>query len=449
MRACRSLKLRRLQTPIQKMPPKVVKMAHPRLKGFKETTNVEKALERFFANVTVEKLSSELVPPEEALGRVLAEDVVSKVNVPSHDRAAMDGYAVVAVDTFGSSQTSPALLSLVNRVDMGEYPTFQLGGGEMAEIATGGILPVGADAVVILEYARKIDERQVEILIPVTPGENVSKAGEDVRNGDLALKEGTRVKPPDVAMLAALSIERVRVVRRPKVAMICTGSELIELGSPPSPGKILNTNRFLLSAMIEELGASPIYLGIAEDTVKDISRLIRLGSVEADIVTITGGTSVGGKDLVPDAIDLTGKPGMLVHGISIRPGMPTGLASVKGKPVISLSGQPVAAMIGFNTFVRPLILRLLGTIEEPRPFVEAKLSRRIASASGMKTFLRVVVKESEGGYVADPITTSGSGLLSSMTQANGIIVIPEDKEGIEAGEEVKVTLFRPVERKGA
>jgi molybdopterin molybdotransferase len=419
------------------------------LKGFRQTTNVEKALERFFANVTVEKLNSELVSPEEAFGRVLAEDAISKVNVPSHDRAAMDGYAVVALDTFGSSQTSPALLSLVNRVDMGKYPTFQLRRGEIAEIATGAVLPAGADAVVMLEYARKIDEKQVEILIPVTPGENVSKTGEDVRNGDLVLKEGTCIKPPDVAMLAALSTERVRVVRRPKVAIICTGSELIELGNPPSPGKILNTNRFLLSAMIQELSASPIYLGIAEDTVEDISRLIRLGLAEADVVTITGGTSVGGKDLVPDAIDLAGKPGMLVHGISIRPGMPTGLASVNGKPVVSLSGQPVAAMIGFDTFVRPLILRLLGTIEEPMPSVQAELSRRIASASGMKTFLRVVVRESERGYVADPITTSGSGLLSSMTQANGIIVIPEDKEGIEVGEVVTVTLFRPVERKGA
>lgn len=446
---CLLLKSRKLQTPIQEMPPTVVKMAHPRLKGFRQTTSVEKALERFLANVTVEKLNSELVSPEEAFGRVLAEDVVSKVNVPSHDRAAMDGYAVVAVDTFGSSQTAPALLSLVSQVDMGKYPTFQLKRGEIAEIATGAILPAGADAVVMLEYARKIDEKQVEILIAVTPGENVSKTGEDVRNGDLALKEGTRIKPPDVAMLAALSIERVRVFRRPKIAIICTGSELIELGIRPSPGRILNTNRFLLSALIQELGASPIYLGIAKDTVEDISRLIRLGLAEADVVTITGGTSVGGKDLVPDAIDLAGKPGMLVHGISIRPGMPTGLASVNGKPVVSLSGQPVAAMIGFNTFVRPLILRLLGTIEEPMPSVQAELSRRMASASGMKTFLRVIVKESERGYVADPITTSGSGLLSSMTQANGIIMIPEDKEGIEAGEVVTVTLFRPVERKGA
>ena len=431
------------------MPPTVVKMARPRLKGFRQTTNVEKALERFFANVTAGKLGSELVSPEEALGQVLAEDIVSKVNIPSHDRAAMDGYAVVAVDTFGSSQTSPVLLNLVNRIEMGKYPSFQLRSGEIAEIATGGILPAGANAVVMLEYARKIDERQVEILASVTPGENVSKAGEDVQNGDLVLGEGTRIKPPDVAMLAAISIERVRVVRRPKIAVICTGSELIELGEPMSPGKIMNTNRFLLSAMIQEVGASPIYLGLAEDNVEDIRRLIQLGLAEADIVTITGGTSVGGKDLVPDAIDLAGKPGMLVHGVSIRPGMPTGLASVNGKPVVSLSGQPVAAMIGFNTFVRPLILRLLGTVEEPVPSVRAELSRRVASASGMRTYLRVVVRESERGYVVDPITTSGSGLLSSLTQANGIIVIPEDKEGLEEGEGVTVILFRPVERRRA
>jgi molybdopterin molybdotransferase len=163
-------------------------------------------------------------------------------------------------------------------------------------------------------------------------------------------------------------------------------------------------------------------------------------------VLVTGGTSVGEKDLVPDAVDLVGKPGMVVHGISIRPGMPTGLASANGKPIVLLSGQPIAAMIGFDTFVRPIVLSLLGTQDEPVPVVRARMSRRVASAAGMRTFLRVIVSEADGTYVADPVTITGSGLLSSMTKANGIVVIPEDKEGIEMNEDVTVALFRPVGR---
>ncbi len=421
-------------------------MAQPRLKGFKETAKAEVAMERFFSNVTITRPSSEMVPIENALGRVLAEDLVSRVNIPSYNRSAMDGYAVAAKDTFGSSQTSPVLLNLVNRVDMGTCPTFQLGKEETAEITTGAILPAGSDAVVMLEYVRKIGEKQIEIVASVTPGENVSMTGEDVLTGDLVLKQGTGLKPPDVAMLAALSMKRVGVVRRPKVAVICSGNELVELDASPSPGKIVNTNRFLLSAMIEQLGGFPNYLGIAKDSVEDISRLVRKGLTEADIVLITGGTSVGEKDLVPEAVNTIGRPGMVVHGISIRPGMPTGLASINGKPIVLLSGQPIAAMIGFDAFVRPTILRLLGTEDEPVAVVRARMSRRVASAAGMRTFLRVIVNEIDGAYVADPVTTTGSGILSSMTQANGIVVIPEDKEGIEMNEDVTVTLFRPIGR---
>jgi molybdenum cofactor synthesis domain-containing protein len=421
-------------------------MAPPRLKGFRQTTKVETALTMFFDNVTLRRLSPELVSLDEALGRISAEDIVSKNNVPSYDRAAMDGYAVVAADTFGASQTAPALLSIVCRGDMKKPHGSRFDTGKAVEINTGEVLPAGADAVVMLEYVRKINEKQIEVLAPVTPNENVSKAGEDIPIGDLVLRQGTRLKPPDVAMLAALSTGMIQVVRRPKIAIVCTGNELVELSEPVDHGKIVNTNRFLLSALIQQLGASPIYLGIARDSIEDIARLIRIGLTGADVLLVTGGTSVGARDLVPEAINSVGKPGMIVHGISIRPGMPTGLASVDRKPVVSLPGQPVAAMIGFEMLVRPLILCLLGTEDEPKASVKAKMSRRVASAVGMRTFLRVNTRETDGTYFADPITTAGSGILSSMTRANGIVVIPEDKEGIEVDEEVTVMLFRPVGR---
>jgi len=413
-------------------------MAQARMKGFKQTTSPEQALEILLELLSSKPLEHERIRIDEALGRVLARDIVAEIEIPAFNRAAMDGYAVVAEDTFGSSQTNPALLRLVGKTVME---------GEASEIATGSPLPLGANAVVMLECVRKTDRGQIEVLLPVTPGENVSRAGEDVRRGDIVLRQGTRLTPPDVGMLAALMLNEVEVVRRPRVAILCTGGELVELGDPPQEGKIVNTNRFVLSALVRELGGSVSYLGIAEDSLNDISRLMEKGVAEADIVLVTGGTSVGEMDLVPEAIRLLGKPGMLVHGVSMRPGMPTGLASVNGKAIVSLPGQPVAAMMAFRMFIRPIILRLLGTEEEPVPSVRAKVSRRVASALGMKTFLRVIVTEANGEYVADPISASGSGLLSSMTQANGIVVIPEDKEGIEAGEEVAVDLFRPIERR--
>jgi len=408
------------------------------MKGFKQTTSPEQALEILLELLSSKPLEPERIRIDEALGRVLARDIVAEIEIPAFNRAAMDGYAVVAEDTFGSSQTNPALLRLVGKTVME---------GEASEIATGSPLPLGANAVVMLECVRKTDRGQIEVLLPVTPGENVSRAGEDVRRGDIVLRQGTRLTPPDVGMLAALMLNEVEVVRRPRVAILCTGSELVELGDPPQEGKIVNTNRFVLSALVRELGGSASYLGIAEDSANDISRLMEKGVAEADIVLVTGGTSVGEMDLVPEAIRLLYKPGMLVHGVSMRPGMPTGLASVNGKAIVSLPGQPVAAMMAFRMFVRPVVLRLLGTEDEPVPSVRAKVSRRVASALGMKTFLRVIVTEANGEYVADPISASGSGLLSSMTQANGIVLIPEDREGIEAGEEVIVELFRPIERR--
>jgi len=416
------------------------------MKGFRQTTRPELALKTFLDHAVARQLGSERVPLDQALGRVLAHDIVSDFDIPAFDRAAMDGYAVVAQDTFGSSQTNPALLRGVGKAAMGLAPSLKIARGEGAEIATGAFLPAGADAVVMLEYAHRINPDQVEVLSPVTPGENVSKAGEDVQKGDVVLRRGTQLLPPDIGMLAALANREVEVVRRPTVAILCTGSELVELGDSPREGQVINSNRYVLCSLVEKTGGAAAYLGIAKDSLADISRMIRKGLVEADMVLVTGGTSVGETDLVPEAIQTIGEPGMLVHGVAIRPGMPTGLALVNGKAVVSLSGQPVAAMIGFETFVRPLILRLLGTDEQPAPSVGARLSRRVASALGMRTFVRVIVREVDGEYVADPITTTGSGLLSSLTKANGMVIIPEDLEGIEAGDEVSVTMFRPVER---
>jgi molybdopterin molybdotransferase len=415
------------------------------MRGFKQTTKADRALRIFFDALQAQRLESEYVLTSEALNRVLAEDIVANVNIPAFDRAAMDGYAVLAEDTYGASQTNPAILRIIGKVDMGVPPSFKVSKREAATITTGAPMPAGADSVLMMEYTKKISDVEIEVYAAVTPGENVSRAGEDVKRGDIVLRSGMRLKPQDLGMLAALGFTDVSVVRKPKVAIVSTGNELVECGVSAEPGKIVNINRVILSALVEELGGTAIYLGIAGDSMDEITSQIKKGLAETDIVLATGGTSVGETDLVPEAINSLGKPGMVVHGVSIRPGMPTGLAVVNRKPMISLSGYPVAAMIGFNTFVRPLLLKLLGAEEEPVAEVVAKMPRRVASTAGARTFVRVKVKYIDGEYVAEPIRSTGSGLLSSMTKANGLIVIPEEKEGIEAEEEVRVVLFRPIE----
>ncbi len=410
---------------------------------FKRLKGADEALRIFLNSVPMAPLDAEEVPIEDCLNRVLARDIVAHRDIPDFDRAAMDGYAVISADVLGASQINPALLRVVGRAEAGSRPGLRISEGEAVAVATGAPLPEGADAVVMVEDTRAISDSEIEVYSPVTPGENVQAAGEDVRAGEVILKRGTRLRPWDIGMLAALEIASVEVVRKPKVAIISTGDELAEPGEA-RPGSIVNSSRFILSAMLEELGCLPLYLGLAGDSLEEIRAKIEEGLRSCDAILITGGTSVGERDLVPEAINSLGKPGMLIHGIAIRPGMPTGLAAVDGKPIISLSGYTVAAMMGFMALARPLILRLLGSKMNPAPMIRAKMARRVASPAGMRTFVRVLVKaDGKGGYVAEPIRSSGSGILSSVVKANGLVAIPEWKEGIEEGEEVEVELLRP------
>jgi molybdopterin molybdotransferase len=246
-------------------------------------------------------------------------------------------------------------------------------------------------------------------------------------------------------LLAALGETHVSVVRKPKVAILATGSELVELGQKLEPGKIVETNRLVFSSMCNELGAEALDLGLAKDDQKEISAKIKEGLEQADAVITTGGTSVGYPDLVPLAVNQLGKPGIVIHGVAIRPGMPTALAILKGKPVFVLSGNPVAATVGFEVFALPTLLKLLG-IKEARPAVEAKLTRRVAGVLGRRVFLRVRVLEINGEFFAEPVRVTGSGVLTTMTKANGYVIIPENREGVEEGESVRVHLFSSIMR---
>lgn len=406
-----------------------------RLKGFEKLTNVDEALSLFLKKFKPERLASERISIHGALGRVTAENIQANNDLPSFDRSAVDGYAVKAQDIFGVSQFNPKTLKLTEN---------EVCEGEARQIWTGNPLPKGADAVVMLEYTKRVKDK-IEVETTVTPGGNVSKKGEDVQKGEVAIKVGTRLKPHHLGLLAALGESHVNVVKKPKVAILSTGNELVELGRKPQPSQIVDTNRLIFSSMCQELGAEPLDLGIAKDDLKEISAKIREGLEQADVVITTGGTSVGYPDLVPMAVNQIGTPGVIVHGMAMRPAMPTALAILQSKPVFILSGNPVAAIIGFEVFTRPLLLKLLGVEREPRPTLKAKLTRRVAAALGRRVFLRVRVFERNGEFFAEPVRIKGSGAFSTMTKANGYVEIPENREGLEEGEFVIAHLFDKIE----
>lgn len=403
-----------------------------RLKGFQKLTPVDEALRIFSDALRIKKPRAESVSLDSALNRVLAEPVVAREDLPRVDRSAVDGYAVIAEDTAGASQFKPKMLTLTDRNVVTDKQARQLW--------TGNPVPKGADAVMMLENTKQVGN-QIEIWTPLAVSENVSRKGEDVKKGETALAFGIRLKPQHLGMLAALGITEVKVYERPKVAILATGNELVEIGSTRRSDQVFDVNRHVVSALCKELGAEPVDLGIVKDDFDEILSKLKDG-LGSDMVITTGGTSVGGSDLVPEAVSKLGKPGVLVHGVAMRPAMPTALAAVEGKPVLVLSGNPVAAMFGFEVFAKPLLSRLQGLAQdETRPTVEARMSRKATGALGRRTYLRVLVSRKEKCFVAEPISAHGSGILSTMTKANGYVIIPENREGLREGETVIVHLL--------
>jgi len=391
----------------------------------------------FFNTLRIKKLKAVVVPLHSALNRVLAEDIIARENLPRFDRSAVDGYAVRAEDTFEASQFKPKTLRITEEDGVGSK--------QAKQVWTGNPIPKGANAVVMLENTKPING-EVEVWVSVTPGENISKKSEDVRKGEVAAKAGTRLKPQHLGLIAALGIAEVKVVERPKIAILATGNELVEIGGKPGEDQIFEVNRLILSALCRELDAEPVDLGIVKDDEDEILGKLKIGFEMADVVMTSGGTSVGVSDIVPEVVNTIGKPGVIVHGVAMRPAMPSALAIVDGKPMIILSGNPVAAMIGFEVFARPLICRMLGLEKEERRLtVKAKITRRVSTVLGRKTFVRVRVLQRNGEFFAEPISARGSGIISTMTKANGYVVVPENREGLEEGEAVSVYLFDNVE----
>jgi molybdopterin molybdotransferase len=414
-------------------------------RGFKHLTPTNEALRAVAEKLPRRTSDNERVQVLSALGRILGQDLISPVDIPSFDRAAMDGFAVRAEDTYSATVSSPVFLRSVGRIETGVAPKVAVNKGEAGLVVTGGQMPRGTNAVVMVEYTKQLSDGTVEVSSEVHPAENVSRTGEDVRKGTVILKEGTRLLPQDIGMLSSLGITEVSVKRRLKIAVLSTGNEIQERPAATS-GKIPDINRPILLNAVREVGCEPIDMGIAVDEFSQIRDKLNHALQVADIILVTAGTSVGPADFVPQVIDSLGKPGLLVHGVAMRPSMPTGLGVVDGKPVISLPGYPVSAYLAFLEFIPSLIAFMLGTAPTPRPTVRARLRRRVAGVLGSRTYVRVQVSENAGNLFVDPVRTSGAGILSSLVQANGFIIVPEHVEGYEEGQTVEVELFRPVER---
>jgi molybdenum cofactor synthesis domain-containing protein len=411
-------------------------------KGFKHLTPTREAVKIITSRLPRSVLEIESIPLSSALHRVLGEDLFSPIDIPAFDRAAMDGYAVRAEDTYSASVISPIPLRVVGETNV--PGTVRVRKGEAGLVVTGGRMPEGADAVVMIEYTKQVADGMVEVSTEVHPAENVSSIGEDLRKGTLVLKAGQRLLPQDLGMLVYLGFDRVRVKRRLKIAVLSTGNELHDKISAVA-GKIPDVNRPTLLNAIRELDCEPIDLGIAVDEFDAIQSKLKDAIAAADIILVTAGTSVGPRDFVPQVINGLGKPGLLVHGVAMRPSMPTGLGIIDGKPIISLPGYPVSAYLAFLEFVPSLIDHLLGTKTLPVPVVKARLARRVAGILGSRTYIRVRVVQHEGGAYAVPVSVSGAGILSSLVRSNGFIIVPENVEGYEEGEVVDVELFRPVD----
>lgn len=390
------------------------------------------------------KTSAETVPVVEAYGRVLAKALTAPVDLPHFHRTNMDGYAVRAQDTFGASPSLPTYLKLVGTVEMGKEVKRTLRKGETMRIATGGMLPPGADSMVMVEYAEEMGDGTIEVHRSASPWENILRIGEDIKKGVPVFSAGRRLRAHDLGALTGVGIITVPVYRRPLVALISTGDEIVPPEQTPKPGEVRNINQYSLRAMISEAGGEPLDLGVVKDDRVAFEKAMSQALKKADVVMISGGSSVGTKDMTVDVICAFPRSEVFFHGISIAPGKPTIFAKANGKPVMGLPGHPVSALVVFALFGAPLV-RLLGGEPATAAFApprttRAKLAQNVASAPGREDYVRVILERKHGDLLAQPLPGK-SGAVFSLVKADGMVCIPHDEEGKEAGEEVEVILF--------
>lgn len=411
--------------------------------GRSTALEVEEALALILNSLDTTEIQTSYIPIEEACGRVLSETVISPEDIPGFARSTMDGFAVRASDTFGASETGPAYLEISGEILMGQEPDMSLAPGHAIKIATGGMLPEGADAVLMFEYSSGVDSSMIEAQKALAPGENVIQRGEDMAEGEILIDDCVRLRPQDIAVLASAGITGIEAFNRPMVSIISTGDEVVPPTEALRPGLIRDSNSYLLAAQLESLGAVPVRQGIMPDSYEAICESLEKAASESDMVLISGGSSVGTRDMTERAIAKLGT--ILFHSVQLKPGKPFLAGTVKGKPVFGLPGHPRAVAVCFDVFVSPSIMKLSGErgnqLRSMPVTLKARLTRSVHSSGGRREHIDVIVEDRDGELWAEPVLGK-SGLLRTIARSDGSICLPLGNLGFQSGETITVTLYR-------
>ncbi len=411
--------------------------------------SVEQALEKILVHINV--LETEESPILGCLGQILAEDISSSIDIPPLDNSAMDGYAVRSADTHGAGRQSPRFLRVVDTVTAGSISQSEVEPGTAIRIMTGAPIPKGADCVVRFEDTDESERQgtssEIGILTEVEPGLEIRRAGEDIAAGSLVLSKGTALRPAEVGVLASLGRSKVMVIRRPVVAILATGDEVVDIAQPLPEGKIYNSNSYSVAALVLRYGGIPKILGIASDIEDSLVARLHLG-LDADMLITSGGVSFGDYDIVRDVLAKEGE--IIFWRVRQKPGRPLAFGMIKALskaggvrniPLFGLAGNPVSAMLNFELFARPAILRMMGKKNLTKPTVEAVMEDAIENTDGRRIFARAIVEKRGGQYFARLTGPQGSGILTSMALANGLVIVPEDKPGVKEGDLVQVMML--------
>jgi molybdopterin molybdotransferase len=411
-----------------------------RMSEFLKLVTPDEALVRLNAYLKT-LVGSETIDTADALGRVIASDVYAPENLPSFSRSTMDGFAVRAGDTYGASEGLPAYLRVVGEMPMGRSSDIEVHKGEAVKVYTGGMVARGADAVVMIENSQQADDSTIEVSRPLAPGENILNIGDDIRMGESVFSIGRILKSQDIGGLMALGITAIKVFFRPRVSIISAGDEVVTPDKTPLPGQVRDVNTYTISNLVRQSGGIPITYGVIHDDKMELKKIVSTIINESEVLVISSGSSVSTRDLTAGVISSLGTPGVIVHGVSLRPGKPTILAVIDGKPVFGLPGNPVSAMVVFDLFVRPAIYRVGGCLNAPfSPTVTAQLTQNIASTTGREDYVPVILERNGDKYRATPIFGE-SNLIMTLVKADGLARIPLDKHGLIEGEFVNVRLF--------
>lgn len=398
------------------------------------------ALDELLSRLKVDT-RSEFVPTTEALNRVTARDIISSEALPASPRSSMDGYSVRAKDTFGATESLPAYLEVCGEVSMGAIPEVSVLTGHAAIAYTGGLLAKGADAVVMIEHTNRVDDDTVEIVRPVAPGENVIQQGEDISLSDTVLRKGHQIRPQDIGALMALGITEVATAKRPRVAIVSTGDELVPPEMTPSPGQIRDINTYTIAAAVTRAGGVPVPIGLVGDDYETQREAALTALSHSEILVFSAGSSVSSRDMTAQVLDGIGEPGILVHGIAHKPGKPTIIALIDDKPAFGLPGNPVSAFIVFGILVRPTIHSLMGYKMSLRSStVIARLSRNVSSTTGREDHVPVNLYDEGDVLIAEPVFGK-SNLIYTLVRSDGVVVVPLNSGGLYSGDQVTVTLY--------